>query len=135
MPKSARCQVEEKTDTSNPFMNLAIHTPFGIVLDCGETPTQPKYIGLFEFDGRTLSKFTFGSDLSLVAFQADKMSGKDFAQTFIDAYSIPRLEPSENQQYLTYRDTDHGWALDLYQDKSFRVYAITTAAAQSKSFN
>jgi len=135
IPQGSRCHLDEKTDASNPFLNLTIHTPFGIALNCGTAPTQPDYIAFFEFKDRTLTKFTIGSDLSVSAFNTGQMSAKDFAQTFIDAYSIPRLDPSENRQFLTYRDVDHGWAVDLFSDKSFAVYAIATANQQAKSFN
>jgi hypothetical protein len=135
IPQGSRCHVDEKTDARNPFLNLLIHTPYGIALNCGTAPTQPNYVALFEFKDRALTAFTFGTDLSVSAFNAGQMSAKDFAQTFIDAYSIPRLDPSENQQYMTYRDSDHGWAVDLFQDKSFKVYAVATANQQAKSFN
>lgn len=135
IPQGSPCHVDEKTDASNPFLNLTIHTPYGIALNCGTAATQPNYVAVFEFKDRALTAFTFGTDLSVSAFNAGQMSAKDFAQTFIDAYSIPRLDPSENQQYMTYRDPDHGWAVDLFQDKSFKVYAVATASQQTKSFN
>ncbi|MGJ0528297.1 hypothetical protein ACR42A_32510 [Burkholderia gladioli] len=135
IPQGSPCHVDEKTDANNPFLNLTIHTPYGIALNCGTAPTQPNYVAVFEFKDHALTAFTFGTDLSVSAFNAGQMSTKDFAQTFIDTYSIPRLDPSENQQYMTYRDPDHGWAVDLFQDKSFKVYAVATAGQQAKSFN
>lgn len=135
IPDGSRCHVDEKKDANNPFLNLTIHTRYGIALNCGTAPTQPNYVALFEFKDQALTAFTFGTELSVPAFNAGQMSAKDFAQTFIDAYSIPRLDPSENQQYLTYRDADRGWVVDLFPDKSFKVYAVATASQQTKSFN
>jgi hypothetical protein len=135
IPQGSQCHIDEKADASNPFLNLAIQTPYGIALNCGTAPAQPDYIAFFEFRDRALTKFTFGADLSVSAFNAGQMAAKDFAQTFIDAYDIPQLAPSEDQHFLTYRDADHGWAVDLFPDESFKVYAITTASAQAKSFN
>jgi hypothetical protein len=66
---------------------------------------------------------------------AGQLSMKDFAHAFIKTYDIPQLAPSENQQFLTYRDADHGWEVDMYPDKSFKVYAVTTASQQAKNFN
>lgn len=135
IPQGSKCHIDEKKNADNPFLNLLIHTPYGIALNCGTAPTQPDYVALFEFKDNELSTFTVGADLSASAFKAGRMSAKDFAQTFIDAYSIPRLDPSENQQYLTYRDADRGWAVDLFPDKSFKVYWVATANQQAKSFN
>ncbi|WP_186110801.1 hypothetical protein [Burkholderia gladioli] len=135
IPQGSPCHIDEKTDASNPFLNLTIHTPYGIALNCGTAPTQPNYVAIFEFKDRALTAFTFGAELSVSAFNVAQTSTKDFAQTFINAYNIPHLDPSENQQFMTYHDPNHGWAVDLFQDKSFKVYAVATASQQAKSFN
>lgn len=61
------------------------------------------------------------------------MSAKDFAQTLIDAYSILRLNVSENRQSVTYGDADHGRTVYLFQDKSAHIDVIATASQQAKN--
>jgi hypothetical protein len=54
------------------------------------------------------------------AFNASQVSLKDFAQGFVGAYGLRGLEPSGNQQFLTYRDADHGRELDLYHGQELQ---------------
>jgi hypothetical protein len=105
-----------------------------IELNCAAVPTQPDYTAFFEFRDQRLTKYTIGADLSASAFNAGQVSLKDFtgAQGFVGAYGLRGLEPSGNQQFLTYRDADHGWELDLYHGQELQGVRRTDYRATSE---
>jgi hypothetical protein len=128
------CHIDEKKDTSNPYLNLTIQTSYGMALNCGAVG-QPQYVAFFEFRDSRMTRYTIGAEFATAIFNAGGMPLTDFAKAFIDAYGIPRLAPSNDQRFLTYRDTEGGWEIDLYPDHSFTVRTVDTPQQQTKNFN
>ncbi|CAB3768607.1 hypothetical protein [Paraburkholderia solisilvae] len=128
------CHIDEKKDTSNPYLNLTIHTAYGMALNCGAVG-QPQYVAFFEFRDNQMTRYTVGAEFANAIFNAGGMPLADFAKAFVNAYGIPRLAPSSDQRFLTYRDADGGWEVDLYPDHSFTVRTVDTPRQQTKNFN
>lgn len=89
----------------------------------------------FIFKSGRLLRFQFSPYLVSKVFGS--MPFKEFAQTFIDAYHIPRLDPMANMggQYLGYKDDVQGWMVAVYPNNSFAVETAQTGAQRAKSFN
>jgi len=106
-------------------------------------PSLNASIASFEFDGEQrlivldISGGLAGFDAGWVdqLFNATNMTLQEFAQTFIDTYGIPKLDPTEDGQGLTYRDSEQGWQLMIGKDKTLILKIVETSKQQAKSFN
>lgn len=98
--------------------------------------TAQRLQGSFTYESGKLSSFKFYAALTSLAF--GQMPFNDFAQNFMKAYNIPRMDPAQDNpalsQYLRYRD-DSGWEAGIYPDNTFYVRSVVTASQQAKSFN
>ena len=122
LPPNERCKITDD------IMNYEGDSAFGI--RCG-TQDQAWFI----FKGDRLLRFKFNPYLVSQVFGS--MPFKEFAQTFIDAYHIPRLDSMANMggQYFGYKDDSQGWAVFVYPNNSFAVETAQTEAQRAKSFN
>ena len=122
LPPNEHCKITDD------IMSYEGDSAFGI--RCG-TQDQAWFI----FKGDRLLRFKFSPYLVSKVFGS--MPFKEFAQTFIDAYHIPRLDPMANMggQYLGYKDDSLDWAVFVYPNNSFAVETAQTGAQRAKSFN
>lgn len=122
LPPNEHCKVTDD------IMSYEGDSAFGI--RCG-TQDQAWFI----FKGDRLLRFKFNPYLVSQVFGS--MPFKEFAQTFIDAYHIPRLNSMANMggQYFGYKDDTQGWMVFVYPNNSFAVETAQTGAQRAKSFN
>ncbi|AXW24577.1 hypothetical protein [Ralstonia solanacearum] len=122
LPPNERCKITDD------IMSYEGDSAFGI--RCG---AQDQAWLIFK-SGRLL-RFKFSPYLVSQVFGS--MPFKEFAQTFIDAYHIPRLDPMANMggQYLGYKDDVQGWMVFVYPNNSFAVETAQTGAQRAKHFN
>ncbi|MCT7313252.1 hypothetical protein N5J06_19945 [Ralstonia sp. CHL-2022] len=122
LPPNERCRITDD------IISYEGDSAFGI--RCG-TQDQAWLI----FKGGRLLRFKFSPYLVSLVFGS--MPFKEFAQTFIDAYHIPRLDPMANMggQYLGYKDDAQGWMVFVYPNNSFAVETAQTEAQRAKHFN
>ena len=122
LPPNERCKITDD------IMSYEGDSAFGI--RCG-TQDQAWFI----FKSGRLLRFQFSPYLVSKVFGS--MPFKEFAQTFINAYHIPRLDPMANMggQYLGYKDDAQGWLVAVYPNNSFAVETAQTGAQRAKSFN
>lgn len=122
LPPVERCKITDD------IMSYEGDSAFGI--RCG-TQDQAWFI----FKGDRLLRFKFNPYLVSKVFGS--MPFKEFAQTFIDAYHIPRLDSMANMggQYFGYKDDTQGWMVFVYPNNSFAVETAQTGAQRAKSFN
>lgn len=122
LPPNERCKITDD------IMSYEGDSAFGI--RCG-TQDQAWLV----FKGGRLLRFKFSPYLVSQVFGS--MPFKEFAQTFIDAYHIPRLDPMANMggQYLGYKNDLQGWVVFVYPNNSFAVETAQTEVQRAKSFN
>lgn len=115
-------------------------------LDLSEKGTGPFgdfYVAGFNFDANQHlfsiwirgNRIGAGTGLMDDLFNATNLSLAEFAQAFIDAYGIPKLDTAADGESLQFTDRDNGWQLTIAPDKELHLEVVDTASQQAKNFN